>query len=190
MNGSLVRGVVVVGVAAVAFVFGQRSASGGGELQAGEAGSMLDLPQERGTVPQPPVTPGPGNPSPTVAAEPLVWGGDTGQGGSANGFIAVTGSYGVGTSVLYILDTEHRQLAVYEARGGSPGGRRLVLVGARRIDLDLQLEGYNDDSEFSYRELEQRFERQAKGKATADDNGGKSEAGVHAPGTDAGNRRK
>ena len=38
--------------------------------------------------------------------------------------------------MLYLIDTNSRQLAVYEARGGSAGNRRVVLVGARRIDLD------------------------------------------------------
>ena len=47
----------------------------------------------------------------------------------------MTGSYGVGTSVLYLIDTEKKQLLVYEARGGSQSMRRIVLVGARRIDL-------------------------------------------------------
>ena len=76
----------------------------------------------------------------------------------ANGFLAVTGSYGVGTSVLYLVDTETRQLAVYEARGGSPSMRRIMLVAARRIDLDLQLESYNDASEYDYPALKRMFE--------------------------------
>ncbi len=76
----------------------------------------------------------------------------------ANGFLAVTGSYGVGTSVLYLVDTETRQLAVYEARGGSPSMRRIMLVAARRIDLDLQLESYNDASEYDYPTLKRMFE--------------------------------
>ena len=71
----------------------------------------------------------------------------------------MTGSYGVGTSVLYLMDTKTNQLAVYEARGGSVNSRRLYLVGARRVDLDLQLEGYNDQSEWSYDQLRQRFEK-------------------------------
>ena len=97
-NGSWLRGTVAGVVVVAAFAFGQLTGSGGGVLRAGEAGPALDLPQERGTVPPPP-SPNPGRGTPTVA-EPLVYGGDTGQAGSANGFIAVTGSYGVGTSVL------------------------------------------------------------------------------------------
>ena len=74
----------------------------------------------------------------------------------------MTGSYGMGTSVLYLVDTVNRQLAVYEARGGSAEQRRIVLVGARRIDLDLQLEGYNDRSECEYGQLEELFQKRGR----------------------------
>jgi hypothetical protein len=94
-----------------------------------------------------------------VAAAPVVYPEDSGQASSANGFLAVTGSYGVGTSVLYVIDTVNRQLAVYEARGGGPDMRRIVLVGARKMDLDLMLEGYNDRSEYDYRKLRTVFEK-------------------------------
>ena len=152
---------------------GQLSGAGGGVLHARTGTDPADPdPQGRGS--RPPISP----PEPTVAeSEPLVYGGDGGQSGIANGFIAVTGSYGVGTSVLYVLDTVHKQLAVYEARGGSGGSRRLVLVGARRIDLDLQLEGYNDESEFSYRDLARRFERRGQTGPSADASAGRAEGG-------------
>ena len=108
----------------------------------------------------------------TITAErpPLVYESSTGgASSSSNGFIAVTGSYGVGTSVLYVIDTHKQQLAVYEARGGSKSMRRLVLVGARRIDLDLEIEGYNDESEYDYAALRKRVEaaerRAARGGA-------------------------
>jgi hypothetical protein len=120
------------------------------------------------TPPPPPPTGGP--PEPVEQPPVLVYGEDGGSAASANGILAVTGSYGVGTSVLYVIDTTSKQLAVYEARGGSRSMRRLTLVGARRIDLDLQLEGYNDESEFSYGELRRRFD------------GGRSESrGIPAP---------
>lgn len=111
---------------------------------------------------------GPTNPAPAPEPEPaaaspaVVVPEDGGQSSSGNGFVAVTGSYGVGTSVLYLLDTESRQLAVYEARGGSSEQRRLVLVGARKIDLDLKLEGYNDRSEYEYKDLKKLFERRGR----------------------------
>lgn len=98
----------------------------------------------------------------------LVYPESGGSSASSNGFLAVTGSYGVGTSVLYVIDTETRQLAVYEARGGSRSMRRLTLVGARKIDLDLQLRGYNDESEYPYGALEKMFEKRTQPAAGPD----------------------
>lgn len=120
----------------------------------------LDAQGRSGPPPRTPPPPPPSNPPSGGEEAPglLVYGEDGGQSAAANGFLAVTGSYGVGTSVLYLIDTNTKQLAVYEARGGSRSMRRLVLVGARRIDLDLQLQGYNDESEFSYAELRERFD--------------------------------
>lgn len=90
----------------------------------------------------------------------------------ANGYLAVTGSYGVGTSVLYLVDTNTGQLAVYEARGGAPSMRRIVLVAARRISLDLELEGYNDESEYDYATLKRMFEaREAQAARAAQASG-------------------
>jgi hypothetical protein len=152
-----------------------------GALMAGAflAGQLLSAPAAtlaaqggRGPVNPPPndPTPGlPGNPG-NPANPPVVYAGEAGQTASANGFLAVTGSYGVGTSVLYLVDTLGRQMAVYEARGGSAEQRRLVLVGARRIDLDLQLRGYNDRSEYDYDELRKLFDRRGR-KDTEVDSG-------------------
>ncbi len=109
--------------------------------------------QGRGPV----IPPKPRAEPPTKAAGPLVYGGDSGVAAANNGFMAVTGSYGVGTSVLYLMDTNNKQLLVYEARGGSASMRRLVLVGARRIDLDLQLIDYNDESEYKRSDLDRLF---------------------------------
>jgi hypothetical protein len=117
---------------------------------------------------QPPRTvPPAGQPTTPSTPAPLVFESGGGTAGGTNGFVAVTGSYGVGTSVLYVLDTESRQLAVYEARGGAAATRRLTLVGARRIDLDLQLEGYNDESEYSYDRLRALFEGRGQSPANA-----------------------
>jgi hypothetical protein len=73
--------------------------------------------------------------------------------------IAVTGTDITGSCVLYLIDTESKQLAVYQASGGTKSLRGVELVGARRIDLDLQLEGYNDKSEYSYAELDKQFQK-------------------------------
>lgn len=103
---------------------------------------------------------------------PLVYSQESGQSSSAGDFVAVTGSYGVGTSVLYVIDSVTRRLVVYEARGGSPAMRRVVLVGARNIDLDLQLDKYNDDSEYTYRRLQNMFEEKREKEAKKRDSGG------------------
>jgi len=80
--------------------------------------------------------------------------------------IAVTGIDLTGTSILYLVDTEKKQLAIYQATGGSESMQGVKLVGARRIDLDLQLEGFNDRSQYPYDELEQRFAKIRGGAAT------------------------
>ena len=110
---------------------------------------------------------GPKAPAPKTKTKPkkdtpLVFGEGGGTGQSSNGFIAVTGSYGVGTSVLYLIDTVHKQISVYEARGGTQSMRRLVWVGARRIDRDLEVLGYRDESEYTHRDLEGMFRRNGR----------------------------
>ncbi len=150
MPKSLPTVLAIAAAALVAFVAGTTYARPG-EVHA----------QDRGPVRPNPAPPKEASP----AAPPLVFGESGGTAASANDIIAVTGSYGVGTSVLYVIDTARQQLAVYEARGGSPNASRLFLVGARRIDLDLQLEGYNDLSEFDYDALKRKFD--ARGKPAA-----------------------
>ena len=76
---------------------------------------------------------------------------------SNGSMIAVTGIDMTGTSILYLVDTESRQLAVYQANGGTDSMQGIKLVGARRIDLDLQLYGFNDKSEYSYEDLKKKF---------------------------------
>ncbi len=134
----------------VAFLLGRGSAGDPDQLAA----------QGRGPVNAPPAPAT--KPETNQPAPPLVYGEEGSSASSNNGFLAVTGSYGVGTSVLYLVDTVSRQLAVYEARGGGAEQRRIVLVGARRIDLDLQLRGYNDRSEYEYDQLERLFKRGGK----------------------------
>ncbi len=113
--------------------------------------------QGRGpTVPVPKVVKKP------TSSQPLVYSEGSGAGSSNNGFIAVTGSYGVGTSVLYLIDTVNQQLSIYEARGGTQSMRRLVWVGARRIDRDLEVLGYRDESEYSFKDLNRMFSSRQK----------------------------
>ena len=58
-----------------------------------------------------------------------------------------------------MIDTESKQLAVYQAQGGTSSTMNVKFIGGRRIDLDLQVYGYNDESDYSYEELQQEFER-------------------------------
>ena len=88
---------------------------------------------------------------------------------SNNRMIAVTGVDITGQSVLYLVDTIDKQLAVYQAAGGAPGTNSIRLVGARRIDLDLQLAGFNDKTEtggkpLTYEDLEKRFSTEVDGR--------------------------
>jgi hypothetical protein len=62
--------------------------------------------------------------------------------GQSPNMIAVTGLIGSGVSVLYVIDTEKKQLAVYNAIGG----KELRFVAARRIRYDLELREFNDRS--------------------------------------------
>ncbi len=161
------------GALAAAFLLGRGTAtpdaSGANELAA----------QGRQPIPTPGGTGGRTNagPAPTPIEnrpDDLVYLESGSGGGAAEDLIAVTGSYGVGTSVLYVLDAKKRQLAVYEARGGTKSMRRLVFVGARRIDLDLELTGFNDESEFDWEELKSRFDQRqgpVNGKQKAKDGG-------------------
>ncbi len=74
--------------------------------------------------------------------------------------IAVTGIDVTGGSLLYLIDTASKHLSVYQAIGGTKSTMNLKWVGARNIDLDLQVDGWNDESEYSYKRLASEFEKQ------------------------------
>lgn len=161
MNKSLQTLLLGAGIGG-AFLLGQLFPRGGGSSSAD--GQMLEAQileaQGRGPINAPPRPAT--KPVEADQPAPIVYTEDGGGSSANNGFIAVTGSYGVGTSVLYLVDTVNRQLAVYEARGGSASQRRITLVGARRIDLDLQLPSYNDRSEYEYDDLKKLFDKRGK----------------------------
>jgi uncharacterized Zn-binding protein involved in type VI secretion len=71
--------------------------------------------------------------------------------------IAVTGVDVTGGSILYLIDTESRHMSVYSAQGGTASTSNIKWLGGRNIDLDLQVDGFNDKSEISYKELAKRF---------------------------------
>jgi hypothetical protein len=76
---------------------------------------------------------------------------------SNGAMIAVTGVDVTGGSILYLIDTKNRHLSVYQAQGGTSSTSNLKWVGGRNIDLDLKVDGFNDKSMYSYKELAQRF---------------------------------
>ena len=78
---------------------------------------------------------------------------------SNDAMIAVTGIDVTGASILYLVDTKSRQLAVYQANAGSSSTMGLKFVAGRNIDLDLKVWGYNDKSDLSYREMQDQFEK-------------------------------
>lgn len=95
------------------------------------------------------------DPQPQTQVLPTISAGGTAD--SNGSMIAVTGIDLTGSSILYLIDTESRQLAVYQAQGGGASTQGVKFVGARRIDLDLRLDGFNDKSEVSFKQLEQKF---------------------------------
>jgi hypothetical protein len=46
---------------------------------------------------------------------------------------------------------------VYSAQGGTSSTSNIKWIGGRNIDLDLQVDGFNDKSEISFKELARRF---------------------------------
>jgi hypothetical protein len=73
--------------------------------------------------------------------------------------IAVTGTIGSGVSVLWLVDTVDRQLAVYQCRGG----KSIELVAARKIEWDLKIEEFRDESIHSPEYLRKLYRRDRGG---------------------------
>jgi len=61
---------------------------------------------------------------------------------SNNRMVAVTGTIGSGVSVLWVIDTIDRRLAVYRCNGG----KSIELVAARNIEWDFKINQFRDDS--------------------------------------------
>jgi hypothetical protein len=99
------------------------------------------------------------------AQRPSGYGGGGGGGDSARDLIAVTGTYGSGASVLYLIDAKTRHLAVYK----TDNGRKLEFVAARSLEYDLKLESLNDESPpgFTPDELRRSWIRNRGGGASS-----------------------
>jgi hypothetical protein len=98
------------------------------------------------------------------AQKPSGYGGGGGGGDSTRDLIAVTGSYGSGASVLYLIDAKTRHLAVYKTENG----RKLEFVAARSLEYDLKLESLNDESPpgFTPEELRRSWIRNRGGSSS------------------------
>ncbi len=137
------------------------SPSVGGLLVAGLALAALGFaraPQGSGTPPT--------APQETQTFPPLTPASATAD--SNDRMVAVTGVDITGASILYLVDTINYRLAVYQANGGSSSSQGLKLIGARRIDLDLQLDGLNDKSDYSYKDLRRMYIEQGLLPPTAE----------------------
>jgi len=99
---------------------------------------------------------GGGTTSSTQSTKPFATPG-YGTSDSNNRMIAVTGVDVTGGSILYLIDTENRHISVYSAQGGTSSTSNIKWIGGRNIDLDLQVDGFNDKSEHSFKELARRF---------------------------------
>lgn len=138
------------------------SPSVGGLLIAGLALAALGFARAPASGAQSP----PANQPQTQAFPPLTPASSTAD--SNNRMVAVTGVDVTGASILYLVDTVNYRLAVYQANGGSSSSQGIKLVGARRIDLDLQLDGLNDKSDYTYKDLRKLFTEQGLLPATAE----------------------
>ena len=76
------------------------------------------------------------------AAPALGQGYPGGTSDSNSRMVAVTGTIGSGVSVLWVIDTIDRRLAVYRCNGG----KSIELVAARNIEWDLKIDQFHDDS--------------------------------------------
>jgi hypothetical protein len=84
------------------------------------------------------------------------------EGAVDNRQLLVTSSIGATSSILFVLDPATCNLAAYEALPGENGGLRLL--GARKIEHDLELKKYRDLSEYSFDDLKARKQEGAAPK--------------------------
>ena len=76
------------------------------------------------------------------------------EGAVDNRPLMVTSTLGATSAILFVLDPATTNLAAYEALPGENGGLRLL--GARKIEHDLELKKFRDLSEYSFDDLKAR----------------------------------
>jgi hypothetical protein len=75
---------------------------------------------------------------------------------SNNRFVAVTCPTITGESVLFLIDAEQEQIAVYRYQSG----QGLEYLSSRKIEYDLRVSGYHDVSEFSYERMRELYQQE------------------------------
>lgn len=80
--------------------------------------------------------------------------------------LLIHSTIGGASAFLFVVDPETRNLAAYEATPGENGGLRLL--GARKIEHDLELKKFRDLSAYSSEEL-------SRLKGAVDNAGGKAD---------------
>ena len=106
------------------------------------------------------------SPPPAPSPQSLALSGGFGTADSNGTMIAVTGVDVTGGSLLYLIDTVSRHISVYSAQSGSSSMSEIKWVGARNIDLDLQVNGFNDKSQYKYGELAEEFAKDGNNAAS------------------------
>jgi hypothetical protein len=96
-------------------------------------------------------------PNPTPGLRGRTQAGTATDSDSNNRFVAVTSPIGSGESVLFLIDSETEQVAVYRYRRG----KGLEFLAGRKIEYDLKISGYQDVSEFSHDEMKRLYHKQA-----------------------------
>jgi len=86
-----------------------------------------------------------------------------------HGDLLISSTIGGASAFLFVVDPVTRNLAVYEAMPGESGGLRLL--GARKIEQDLELKKFRDLSAYSAEELQRM--KGAAGNETESSNDGK-----------------
>ena len=98
--------------------------------------------------------------------------------------LLIHSTIGGASAFLWVVDPETRNLAVYEATPGENGGLRLL--GARKIEHDLELKKYRDLSAYSAEELARLKGAIDSGAAAPD---GDKSGGGKSPETNAADKR-
>ncbi len=161
--------ILAVLAGALLFCLGLLAGQSGGILPGAEAQDSGNLQDPNAPGAQPPVDPGPPDIRPEgmgriYAATPM-------DSNSNNRFVAITSPVGSGESVLFVLDSKHEQLLCYRFLRN----KGLSFLAARKIDYDLKINEWNDQSRFTRDEMKRLYAQhaaRAAAKAVKGDKGG------------------